>query len=271
MKNERMIQFPMKSLHGWVLVVTAVLGWLVSIVGITGVWVLRPITIRAVSGAVQAAVQTLDSTTRMLTVVDTSLAKASESVAGIQKLIEATAETVKKTTPMIDSVGGIMGDQISGVVENTQTSLESLTGVAKVVDETLRLLSQIPLLKVDYRPSETLDLSISAVAEDMKGLPDSFKQIQVNLDSTMTDLNLIQKNLNALTDSVGQIDNSLKDARKVVGEYRITVTDLHERLTGLQPRIPLIFTLGSVFATLFFLWMFLAQVNLFADGLAKIR
>ena len=166
---------------------------------------------------------TVAATTNMLDVVNTTLDQAGANIQAIEaSLIDVTA-ALSTASNVADTVGTMIGEDFTRVIAETQTSLDSVETSAKLIDDTLRIVSAVPFIGARYRPEVPLQETISAVNLSLDELPASFAVVQSELEQTSTSVDNIQRDLDNLSMTIGEIETSLTEAKVVLEQYRTVV------------------------------------------------
>ena len=97
-------------------------------------------------------------------------------------MIDGMGKSMDDSGGLIRSTADLVGVEMVGFVNNTQTSLTSVQSSARVVDDFLGLLSSLPLIGARYKPDVPLEDSIALVKTSMDPLPDSLLKIRRDLD-----------------------------------------------------------------------------------------
>ncbi len=262
---------PRKSITATVMIVTAILGWLISLVGFIGIWSLYPRVNNSVSNAIGLAKRSLDTTNQLLDVVDTTLNATQDTITQIHTSLVDVSNTFGNTAPLFDSASNMVGKDFSKMAEDTRIALVSLASTAKVIDDSLRFISSFPLIGQPYNPPIPLDTSINNLASGIEKLPSNLNDIQSWLSGTGKDLSTLKEDTAQLAQSVAKINPQLTSATQVVAKYRLLVQDLKTELTNLEVRLPQALSLLAISLSIFFIWMALAQVGNFSQGIERLR
>jgi len=258
-------------LLGWILIVTALLGWLISLGGLVGVWMIQPTITQSGVTFLSTGQSTLETTGQLLNEIDTSLAAAVDNIAVVQTMLTVTAAAFDKTTPMLQSAASMVGNDFAKMTTETQNALISLQSSAKIVDDSLRFISRIPLIGSPYNPPAPLDVSISNLAASMDNLPANLAEIQAWLDSTGSDLQGLQKSTSQLSLDMGTFIPNLTAARTTAGEYKALVQEMKIEIGSLQANFPTYIFLAAVVLSLFLIWLAFAQLGTFFQGWQQLR
>ena len=258
-------------LLGRILIVTALLGWLISLGGLVGVWVLQPSITQSAVTFLNLGQRTLETTGQLLDVIDTSLAAASDNITVVQTMLTETAGTFDKTSPMLQSAASMVGNDFAKMTTETRNALISLKSSAKIVDDSLRFISRIPLIGSPYNPPAPLDVSISNLAASMDNLPANLAEIQAWLNSTGSDLQGLQKSTSQFSLNMGTLIPNLAAARTTAAQYKVLVQDLKNEFGSLQANLPTYIFLAAVVLSLFLVWLAFAQLGTFFQGVEQLR
>ncbi|MBN1147592.1 MAG: hypothetical protein JXA78_10065 [Anaerolineales bacterium] len=256
-----------------ILLVTAAIGGLVfSIVGIVGVWRYKAAAVESLTTTVQILGDTLDTTVAGLEVTQESLQGAVSSLGALQGTLQTTAKTVESTEPVMGEISRMMEEDLPEAITAAQTSLQAAQSSAAVIDGVLMTISGIPLIgsSINYNPEVTLAEALGQVSGSLDGLPDSFAAMEDGLSDTSHNLQVLQVDFALMVDAVKQIEIAVAQYEAVVGGYQGSVAQVQAQLDLLAKNIPTIVNILSWGLTIFLVWMAIAQIGLFTQGMERL-
>lgn len=253
------------------MIIAAVLGWVVSVGGVVLVWRVKPSVETALVSTVDLLDRALDITNDLLIVADTSLEEAETSISLIGSTINDVADTLQTTSEMTASVADIVGDSLGGVVAQTQKALGTMQTSAKLIDDTLKFISAIPFMRVNYDPDTPLAASVTEISESLEPLPKNLAAVESDMKSTSANLGSMDENISSLQESILGTQRNLRDAREIVLSYRQILEETQQKIAGFREQLP--FWLGAVVwgLTIFFVWLVIAQAGLLMQGLEMLQ
>lgn len=252
---------------GALLLLAALAGWLLSLGGLAVLWSTRPQVTKGLSDLLTIGSDTLDATAATLDVVETSLIQSADTFVVLNSTLDSAASTLGTASDIVDDIGGLVGEDLVAVVDQTQVSLTSASDSAKLVDDTLRLVSSLPLVGQRYQPEVPLSESITDIATSLEGMNTSLGQIQDGLDKSGKEVNEFHWMMVGLSGQIEQITPQLYAALQQVGAYRAIVADLQQKVTSFQQALPGYLTTVYILLTILLLWVALSQLGLFMQGL----
>jgi len=255
---------------GAVLLLGAGIGIVISLLGLVGVWTAAPKVETAVVKTIERVSESLTTTQEGLDVIAESMQQASDTLLIMETVASEMALSVDQTIPMVDRAGTLVGEHMTEIVQETQTSLDAAQSSAKLVDDTLGLITSLPIIGRRYAPANSLSSSISGVSQSLDELPSSFLELQANLKIASSNLKTMQDQVQALGVNLKNISGSMEKAQGVVEDYQVQVTGLEADLQTFQEQVPSWLTGLKWGLTLFFLWMGIAQLGLFLQGAALL-
>jgi hypothetical protein len=265
------MKYSRRSVTAIVMIMVAILGWLISLTGLLGIWTIYPSITSSISNTILFANRSLDTSLQLLDGIDATLKTASEAVTQIQTGLVDVSKTFGNTSPMFGSAANMVGKDFTKMVEDSRVALLSLANSAKVLDDTLRFISSFPLIGQSYNPPVPLDTSINNLASSIETLPSNLKDIQTWLDGTGKDLATLKEDTAQLAKSVEKISPQLATAIQVEVQYRQLVQELKTGLTGLETRLYQGSMLLAVSLSIFLIWLAIAQVPNFLQGLERLQ
>lgn len=254
------------KITGFSFSIAAILGIIASVVGIIFVWRLAPDLTNRLVYTTSYVQKALDSTDELLLVANMTLTQAQDNVALIADATREVAATLTQTSTITSTVADAVGDEFIGVVENTQTALSAFETSAKIVDDTLAIISAIPFIKTKYSKETPLSSSVTGISESLDGLPKTLRGLQDNLDSTARSFIVLNDSVTSLAKSVDEIETSLQDATEVVTLYQELVNEAQVNTARVIVKLPAWVRWAAVGLTLLLVWMIVIQAGLLMLG-----
>ena len=260
-----------RQIIGYALLAAAVIGILFSIFGLITVWRMRGPILTSLTDTLNLLDSTLQATAEGLVIAEDSLDQITAAVNSLEDTILATGRTIEDTTELVDTLAGFFGDELPDTITATQTSLLSAQSSARVIDSTLRALTNIPILPVPlYNPPVPLQDSLQGVSDSLDPLQSTFESLEASLRSSRGNLILIEAEFDIIARQIRAINASLSDARSVISDYQEVVADLQARLDAAQQGLPGWISTLTWFITFLFVWLAVTQVGLFVQGLEML-
>lgn len=255
-------------LTGFILILGAILGLILSLSGLVLLWASQATITLQISETLDTLDQTVQASTEMLSVMDHSLEQAETNIGLIETAIAGVSLTIENTAGTANSVGTMVGEDFTQVITDTQTTLDSVASSAKLIDDTLRIISAIPFIGARYQPDVPLQTTIGQVSDNIGDLTPSLTTIQTDLLATAESLGQIRSGLDELSASLNDIETNVASARSVLGQYTVLVNDLSEDISRLETSLPRWLRIISWGLTLGLIWLVIAQIGLLLQGLA---
>ncbi|MDT8898069.1 hypothetical protein QYE77_07280 [Thermanaerothrix sp. 4228-RoL] len=257
---------------GWMLVSTAVLGLLISLIGVVGIWWVRPPLTRALTSSTRLAIGALETTSQGLTVVAQALDLADSSVARLEEAFTTLVTSLGDTVDVLDTLVTLSGRGLPATVQAAQVSLRAAQTSAQVLEGMLYAVTSIPFFPGQpYNPEKPLHQALGEVATSLEGLNTSFTTLETSLEQTGSNLGLIKTEIKHMQEDIQHIRESLQGARDVVRQYQDTAARLLERLHWLEVNLPRLTTLAAIGLTIFLIWLGFNQVAMLSQGLEWLR
>jgi hypothetical protein len=253
-------------ISGGLLLAGALIGLLLSIAGLGLTWVEAPRLQEGIGGWIDRGSQTLTTTQTGLTVLSTSLDQTQQAIRSMETTAADAAVAIDQTVPMVQSTAGLVGTDMNAIIKQTQTSLESAKTSARFVDDTLGFISSLPLIGKRYKPGQSLSDSIDQVSKSLSGLPVSLTSLQTNLNTSADNLSTVRTQVQALSSELGLMDASTGEAKGVVEQYKAQASAMQDSLAQARKDLPAAITAFEIGASLFLLWLAIAQIGLYFQG-----
>lgn len=258
----------LRRILGIILIISAVGGLLFGLVGMISLWFVKGELTQNLLGTMEVLETTLAATSEGLEIANQSLATSIGSVGALREAVETTAAAIDATTPMMDTMITLAGEDLPETVETTQTSLRSAQESARVIDNFLNSISRVPIISgwVDYNPERPLNEALNEVSISMGELPQSLATIEQSLSESSDNLQVIQADISLMVNDLSEIETSLSDGQLVVSEYQAVTADLQSRLDRMQAQIPIWMDTGAWVLTFVLLWSTAGQLGILALG-----
>ena len=257
---------------GFILVTAAALGLMLALVGLVGIWSYKNRVIHLLDEQIGLAVSVLDTTSQGLSVAGAALQTTQSTVQTLDETIQVLAKSITDTLPVLDSLSNILGTELPQTIVATQTSLKAAQASAKIIDDALKILTAIPFLPTKpYNPQVPLNVALADVSSSLDGMPASFRSMEGDLQKTNANLSLVQKNVDQVKDEVAKVHTSLEQANTIITQYQESASTLKSRLEQFRRQIPKAVNSTATILTLFFIWLAVAQVGLWTQGLELIK
>jgi methyl-accepting chemotaxis protein len=255
----------------YAMIFSALLGWLISLAGLIGLWLILPQINQSSLRFIGLSKQLLDLSSQLLDTSDTTLGLSVDSLGQIQAGLNDVASTFGKTSPAFKSAAKLTGTDFVKMTTDTRNALISLKSTAKVIDDTMRLISKIPLVGPPYNPPAPLDVSIDNLAMSMEKLPAHLVSIQSWLDGTGNDLAILQEDTTQLANIIGTIQPQLQAAQKFSAECRQLVAELKKEMDYFSAITPQILLVIGLILSIFLVWIGISQIGPFTLGLERLH
>lgn len=252
---------------GTVLMLGAIIGLLISIVGAGMVWVGKPKYQSRIIRYLDLLSRTLASTSELLLTIDDSLFQLGENLSLLKTASENLATATNDIVPAIDTLADLIGDDYLAIVTNTQTSLRSVQSSAQLVDNTLRIITSLPLIGARYAPEEPIHISIENMIQALEPVPPKLTEIQANLSDSTTNLKNIRTDLERLSQNLAMIEPNISEARGTIQDYQSILLEAEIEVADIQKNILLWLDLVAISITIFIFWLCVVQVAVFTQGM----
>jgi methyl-accepting chemotaxis protein len=257
-------------LTGILLVLGAVLGTVLAVGGLLFVWRAEASVSDALTETIDLLDATLVTTSESLELINGMLLGMKGDLAGIRLSLDDASRSMQATADVTDSVADLIGEDFSVVVSETQQSLLTVQNSAQMIDNTLSLISRIPLigpsLSGGYRVDMPLGSSIQGVSESLEPVSGSLKDVQSGLKQTSQNFELMKEDLENLIGTIDGIESSLADAEIMMTDYQVLFARSQEKLQNARAAAPKMVRNALLAGTVFFIWLLIAQVAMLLQG-----
>lgn len=226
---------------------------------------------------VQSASVGIDRVHSAMTVVNDGLENVSKSFDTISSSLQTVKGYVSGIEPIMESVQKIIGTDLVNLAEKGRDSLLAAAQGSKIVDDTLTLLSKIPLLKFEYKPKKTLNESLLDLSDTFGSIPKSLSTLEEGLTTSTKDLDSFENKFEDLTTNVDNMKGNMADTGLSIRGFLDKLLQYKDSLPKTQRKIILwISVITSLLCFVILIWMInqvysfiVAQEGLKSDRIAK--
>ncbi len=262
----------LRKLVGLLLIIAALAGVVFSVYGLIQVWRIRPVVTQTVTDNLALFDQTLNTTHDGLTIVGQVVQTTTVEVASLQTTTLALAQTIHDTTPTLDSITTLTGQDLPAAISATKTSLASAQTSALLIDNVLAALTSIPFSPVAaYKPDVPLHTALAQVAASLDTLTPSLATINASVADGKANLGVVETELTNVAETTKGISDTLANALTVVDQYQTVVAQLKLNVEATQLVAPGWVTTITWVLTFVLVWLLIAQLGLGAQGLEMLR
>ena len=146
----------------------------------------------SLDSAMETASETLDTVEATLEQSRQTVAGINATVGQVQTTTENLSTTVDDSGPMLDELALLVGESIPDTITDLQNTIPNIAQTAKVVDDTLRLLSRLKIeervpiinydisigLGVDYDPQVPFDRAVEEVGSGLTPIAEASQNLE---------------------------------------------------------------------------------------------
>lgn len=255
------------SILGILLIIAAIAGILISVVGIIGLWRIEKNAKVSLVNTLDLLGTTVQATHDGLEIASQSLDQADDSLTAVTDMLEATGRSVQDMVPFMDSLKQMTTDDLPGALSSTKTAFQSAQASAGVIDNTLSILTAIPLFSTPaYENQPPLSEAFGGVSQSLDPISESLTSMEGSLNSTRDNLGEIESAFGDIADNLSGIKTSLNDAQGVTDQYLGVLEDLDEQVERSQKKLPATLDTIAWFITIALVWLAITQLGLLMQG-----
>ena len=270
---------------GVFVMIAGVIGLLLSLAGLVGIWMVKPDITSSVETAMTILSITVETTNDPLAITYDALGATIDSVDGLSEMLVTTAATVEDTQPVLTEVNLLMAVTLPETLQAATDSLLTAEQAAKslesaivsfetfqaIIGATPILNSFVPAPQTTYNPEKPLADSLGELAVSIAEIPPSFEVMSTELDNADDNLASLKGSLETMSVSVSRISDSLEEYQTMISQSQASMDSINSLLSNVQNNLDRILTAVTVVLVLFFLWLLAAQVVIFSQGYELFR
>lgn len=246
---------------GSILTLTGILGIILSLSIIAATWLIRGPIQNFLSNTYETFDSALLTTKDGLTLIEEALSETEQSLTTVNSSLTTLDVSLSNLSQISSDSGKIIGNNFVAIVNNAQTSLDSSASGAKLIDDTLNLLSSIPLLGLDFRPAVPLHTSLNNLSADFNLLPDELEAVASSLAEININLGELRLSIESMNSQVSDIKSQVNQAKEIITTYQETTDQMSVEIDRLKISTTKWLTILSIVISCFMVWMLLIQIS----------
>lgn len=215
--------------------------------------------------------QLVGNTQSALTLADDTLTDISASFTALEDSLDELEDALAESSPMLEDVGRMLGEDLVVVVNEGQTSLDSAAASSILIDNTLGLLSRIPLIGINYAPEIPLNTSLANLSDSFAEIPGMLTDIQADLDTSSANLAQLGGEVGTLNSSLADVNRDLLALHPVMDTYQDALNDLDTGLIGFEQTATAWLVVFVVLISLALAWWLFSQGLAFVTTISSIK
>jgi ABC-type transporter Mla subunit MlaD len=250
---------------GLFLVIISAVSLAISAAGLLGLWATRHNIVVADTATLFS--DTLTTTDEALTVAQRTLNDVHASFGSLIGTVQAIATALRDGQPAVKSVVQLMQQDLPATIDAAHTAISSAAQTAKGVDDLLNQLARVPLINLDYRPSQPLADSIAGIGVTLSDLPTKLQDMASNLETLNGDLTMVANQVDGMGVMIKQIDSNLGDMQGVLSAYQAQLARAKPALESVVTGADRIITATLMMLTFVMIWIIVVQIITLGIGL----
>lgn len=260
-----------KRVFGLTLILAAAAAFIFSAFSLYELWHIKPAVTQKVTDVLTLFDQTLSITQDGLVVVGQGVQTTRTDVGSLQTGIQALAQTLHETGPMLDSLTSVTSKALPAVINSTQSSLAAAQNSAQIIDNLLLTVTSLPFLPLaPYKPDVPLHTALSQVSSSLNSLPSALDSINTSLNDGKANLGILEEQLNSMSETTQGIGNSLDNAQAIIDHYKSVNTQLKAQVETAQSNAANWITIAAWILSFLLVWLLIAQLGLGMLGMEML-
>lgn len=226
--------------------VLAVLGIIVNVSGVVGVWAAYGPARTTVTDVSNTLTQALQVAGKGLTRVDGAVQNARQTITDVNNVATQLGDRARSNSPLITALSQQVDSKLGPVLVQAQTTAATIHDAVLKVNSALVTLNRFPGVTVP-----TLSDQLSAVSDRAQEAQTAAQDLRVTLANIKA--GLVTKAETTIKQVTARIDAPLARIQGLVNTYQAKVTQAQERITSTTNSILTLLLVTAIALTLFFI------------------
>lgn len=237
-----------------VLMVIAALGFILSLSGVVGVWIVRAPIRADVTNVTTTVTHALDTVDKGLARVNTQVQNARDILTQVNGAATKLGIRIQANSPLVTKLSQLVDTSLAPAIEKASTTAATVHDAVVSVNSALVALNSITGASVP-----ALNSALAAVSQRAQDAQAAVQDLRVTLANLKT--GLVTKAQDAVTNVLSRIDAALARIQATVNTYQAKVKSIEEQITKSSNNILLLFDVSAVSLTILLI-IFLAGLVL---------
>ena len=249
-----------KRILAGLVIFTSVLGLVLCLAGIIGVWVINQSLTERLTDAFDQVINVLVLSQDRLDQVDANLIEAQNLIASQQEAVNETGEQLTENSPTLTLLSNTVGMELIPKLETTAEVIGTMRDTIVSVNSTLENVNSVPFVSVPSLPMEqfnAIDQQMQELVVSVKSLGETVKDIETGVVDRTTAVILIP---------LQELDELIDQVHTPTVAFNTRLAHVENGLVDASARIPALIDWGSIIMTLVMAWLILAQFSLLYSG-----
>ena len=238
-----------------VLMFLAVVGLIVDVAGLVGVWVVRGPAYNDVTDVTARLTHALGTVDNGLTRVNTQVQDAQQALTRVNNEAAQLGDNIPANSPLVDRLSQLVNTDLGPRIENVRSTASTIHDAVVSFNGALVALNRLPGVSTPRLNDELA--SVSQHAQDAQAAVQDLRTRLAGMKAGVA-----TKAEAAVTQVTARISDALTRVQTLVNKYQAKVTDTQARVTSASNRILTLINLLAVSLTILFIIFALGLVLL---------
>lgn len=177
---------------------------------------------------------TLATTSETTTTAIGTLSVAEAGMVEAEFALEAAGSGLDRLSEVMTQMAFVLAGEVPATLEAVAESFPAMIDTARVIDRTMNALS---FLGINYSPEIPLDVSLSAVEDQILPLAASLRAQAIPLAESAVEINSVGDSVATVGVRVAEITTQLSNSRGLIEQYEQSATEASLLIQDLRDRL----------------------------------
>lgn len=177
---------------------------------------------------------TLETTSETTTTAIGTLSVAEAGMVEAEFALEAAGSGLDRLSEVMREMAFVLAGEVPATLEAVAESFPAMIDTARVIDRTMNALS---FLGINYSPEIPLDVSLSAVEDQIVPLAASLRAQAIPLAESAVEINSVGDSVATVGARVAEITTQLSNSQGLIEQYEQSATDASLLIQDLRDRL----------------------------------
>lgn len=212
------------------------LGIAATVAAVTVGWMLTSTFRLTTDRTLDLIAATLETTSETTTTAINTLSVAEEGMVEAELALGAAGNGLDRLSEVMNEMAFVLAGEVPKTLEAVADSFPAMIDTARVIDRTMNALS---FLGINYSPEIPLDVSLSAVEDQIVPLAANLRAQAVPLAESALEINEVGDSVETVGARVAEITTQLSSSRGLIERYEQSASDASSLIGDLRDRLDL--------------------------------
>lgn len=216
--------------------------------------------------------QNLDTAKEALLLAKTTIGQVNDGLDTVEGAAIDMSQTISDTRPLLNQVAQVASRDLPDSIEAFQMAVPDMAQAAAIIDDTLTTLSNLRIderilgvpihfdLGIEYAPDVPFEESVNQIGDSLEGVPARLRALEGYVGTTDGNLETISRDFVAMSKDLDAITDSIADVEPLLDGYIRAMTEANDIIQQAQASLFRVLNTAKLAVTMLMIWIGVTQL-----------